>query len=289
MKLETQNVYRIHVSASKIWPTILCWLCIGFTLQALSGRVRGETITGIQVDNQSSVNPPEANRIFETESTLSTVTETGNTAWFTHRMAVRNWHEGLGAFAGQANKRNVIYQIDFTVNDPLNLGFHVDLENVIRGITTIAIGSNPTGGLSVANGLQLAAFTGDSAVPANALLDITGGTDGLSPLQSGTAAVYDEFVGSQSLGSYQGTTSFSLFFTSVPTPTTQVAFANQAFGIGEVIYGLGSIPSGFEDIDIDDLGHFLTVKVTYVPEPATLAILLSGVFALALRRRLSRE
>jgi hypothetical protein len=257
--------------------------CLGLLAASVASvsDLRADLITDISIFNQSSGPPSFPNLTFQTQSTLSSVTTVGSTAFFTHRMAV--WNR-LGANGGvaQINKGNVVYQMDFTVNDPLNQGYDISLNNVLRGISLIDITSNPNNALCWSTGLNLAAYDG-----AIFLAGVSGTTLGTGFKTAGYHALYEEYSGNQTLGSYLGTQAFSLLLTSIPTPTTNVAFANGATGNGEVIYGLGSIPSGFGQYDMDDLGHFLTVKVTMnaVPEPGTAGILCSALTCLLFTRR----
>ena len=52
-------------------------------------------------------------------------------------MAFVNTYEAGGGALEQTHPRNVVYQLDFTVNDPTNLGFDVDAANLLYGISSV--------------------------------------------------------------------------------------------------------------------------------------------------------
>ena len=247
-----------------------------------------QTIGSVAVVNQSGANPAPAHRTFLTQSTLSGVTNAGNTASFTHRMAARNEHTGLGGVA-QTNKGNVVFQIDFTVFDPDNLGFEINLESVIRNVSLLTIDTLVSGG-GFATGLALGATFNDSTMApgeyANMPLPIFGqGTPTTPSLNElGTVSRFSVSSVNATLGQYVGTTDFSFRFTSVTTPTTNVLFQNNATGHGLVHLGIGDMPEGFSDVDPDTLGHFLTVTAVFVPAPGAAALLALGGL-LGVRRR----
>lgn len=246
-------------------------ICLGVfsTLAVPVSQLCGDTITNIDVDNQSFGPAPDPNSGFQTQSTLTGVQTVGDTSFFTHRMAARNWLVANGSVA-QVHKGNVIYDLEFTVNDPLNLGYEISLENVLKGISLVDVGTNPTAGFCYSTGLNLASYYGSTF-----LAGISGSTLGTGFQTAGYHALYEEYTGTQFVGNFQGTNTFNFHFTSLVTPTTNVVFDNFAFGRGEVIYGLGSIPTGFEQYDMADLGHFLTVnvKMNAVPEPGSVGLL----------------
>lgn len=254
---------------------------------ARAGSISG--ISGISVINDSSPNPATENRFFDTESSVSPISLAGSTVSFTHRMAAYNSHTGLGGVA-QTNKRNVVFQLDFTVVDSASVGFTLDLEAIIRNITTLNLVTNP-GGFAMATGLHLGASFNDSTmepgVYENLPLPILGqSTPGVGLVSElGSYAVYQESIESATLGDYVGTTAFSFRFTSVTTSTTNVLFPNNATGNGAVNLGLGEIPEEFAGILPSDLGHFLTVSATFAPTPGAAALFGIGGLALVRRRR----
>lgn len=257
-----------------------CWPVLSVLLAA---PAFADPITVGDVVNFSSDNPSNPNRTFLTESTMSSVTGGGGFYSFTHRMASFNEHIATGGVA-QVNKRNVNFRFNFTVEDPGNAGYTINLDSLLRGISFI----NQTVGTStaVATGIALDARYGvnltdpsDSTQYTNLGSPIFGmSAAGTSTSGIGTNSAFGERLESAQLpgGVYTGTNTFSLYFTTATTPTTNVFFQNGHEGMGFVNFGLGSDVAGF-DVDPNDLGHFLTVNVQYmVPAPAGLAVLALG-------------
>jgi hypothetical protein len=259
---------------------------------ALAAPAAAQPVIVGSVYNFSSDNPSHPNRTFLTESTMSGITGGGGFYSFTHRMAAFNEHIATGGVA-QTNKRNVNFRFDFTVEDHSNVGYTINLESLLRGVSYInqTVGTSTalaTGiALDVRYGVNLA-DPSDSTQYTNLGSPIYGmSAAGTSVSGIGTNAAFGERYETGDLpgGVYTGTNTFSLYFTTVTTPTTNVLFQNNHEGMGFVNFGLGSDVAGF-DVDPSDLGHFFTVNVQYmVPSPAGLAVFALGGLMLRSRRR----
>lgn len=245
-------------------------LALGLLLSLIltAPDVLGQDVIGISVLNTSSEMPNSSDlveRFFETSSTLGELQVDGSSASFTHRLAFLN-SMAAGGGQVQVNKRNVILQVTFTVEDPDAVGYQVELSSVMRGVS--AIEQTEGDGLALATGLSVAATYGiDTTDPAEfSLLPGFYGqnTGGASVSGPGAAAELheDTVIGPLGSGMFVGTRTFSVFFSSVPTPTTNVLLPNGSIGAGFVNYGLGPDVGG-TGASPADLGHFLTVTVTF--------------------------
>lgn len=255
-------------------------------LFAVASSAYSIQLSNVVVNNDSSDAVLVGNRQFETQSTLFGVTSTQTSSVFSHRMAARNSHLATGGTA-QTHKRNVVFQITFTVDDPTNHGYALNLSALTKGVSRIeqSIGSSQ----ALATGLTLDTRVKELSDPNSEfqfLGSLSYSTASATVTGIGSNLVVGENSGEVALGQFVGTRTFQVNFTSVTTPTTNVLFQNNAQGSGDVLYGLGDIPAGL-GLQLDDLGHFFTVEATFepIPEPATLASLALGGLILSRRRR----
>ncbi len=180
-------------------------------------------------------------------------------------MSFLNSNIGTGGLA-LVNKRNVIFELSFTVEDPGEHGFLLRIDELMKGISSITLAST-AGGTAIATGLGCLAEYDDStdALETYSLIGSFVGT-GTSPVQTadvGTVSALQERSNTADLGPYYGTTSFVLRFNSLFTPTTNVVFPNNGTGSGFVMYGYGEVPPGFDEVEAADLGHFLTITAAF--------------------------
>lgn len=227
--------------------------------------LQAQTISSIAVDNTSSPDPGTANRVFLTQSTLGAVEVDDLRVLFTHRMAFYNEQTANGAIA-QTNKRNVIYEIAFTVEDPQEQGFLLRLDSLMNGISEIDWETGETGS-AVATGVMFSA-TYDDSTDAPGTFSLIPNVFGQSTPGLSISSPQRQVQGQSSarvanLGPYVGTTDFVFRFTTSGTPTTNVLFPNSATGFGSVGYGLGVLPTEFETVDPLTLGHFLMFTVAF--------------------------
>ncbi|MFG0292645.1 MAG: hypothetical protein ACF8MJ_05775 [Phycisphaerales bacterium JB050] len=223
----------------------------------------GQSITGVSSINNSSDDPVDADREFHTAIQVSAVEDGVLQSTFVQRTAFRNTHIGLGGLA-QVNKRSVAFDLTFTVEDPNEHGFLIRIDEFMQGVSAIQLDEGV--GTALATGLSMLAEYDDSTdaadtfVPIGSLVGL--GTPGVNISEPGAMAELYERAESADLGPYYGTTTFTLRFNSFFSPTTNVVFPNHAIGSGEVLYGIGSVPSEFE-VTASDLGHFLTITASF--------------------------
>jgi hypothetical protein len=234
---------------------------------ACGGGALAQSISAVSVENTSSAEQSAPLATFTTNSTLYPPSLDGAIASVTHRMAARNRRIAAGN-AAQVNKRNVIFQMDFTVLDPANLGFRLSVESVIRGISAVEQSGVAEGSTAFATGLVYSVTWDDSTDDPETYSTLGllqgGGTPILYISASESAAELQEDTRAGNLGVYVGDTTFSFRFTSVTTPTTNLLFGNFVIGEGLVEYGVGPLPPGFEDVSAADLGHFLTFRALFL-------------------------
>lgn len=247
-------------------------LCFGIVLTSCN-TIEAAFISFTSVTNTSSAIENTAQATFNTQSILSPVQSLGVVQTFSHRMAFVNTYIADGG-AAQVHKRNVAFQLDFTVLDATNSGFEVDLSSFLRGISSVTLSALVNGtGSGTVTGANFAVAIDDSTDAPDTygnLVSLFTDADGTQVSDIlGTSTVDTQDTAQTSLGIYYGTTSFSLRFTTATTPTTNVIFGNNREGFGEIDFGLGSLAAAQSPVvDPAELGHFVTVTVTsLVPEP----------------------
>lgn len=224
-----------------------------------------QTIGAVEVTDTSSPNPANGLATFVTQSILGPVTSDGLAVGFTHRMAAHNTRIATGTVA-QVNKRSLVFEIVFTVEDPEQQGYTLGFDSLIQNISTIQWTGGP-GTTAWSTGLALDVRYDDTDNGEEDFEVLTGlfaqATDGVTVTEWGSAAVFESSTATGSLGPYTGTNRFAVRITTVTTPTTNVAFPNSATGSGSVNLGLGGVSDSYPDINPADLGHFLTVTATF--------------------------
>lgn len=233
------------------------------------------SITNVSVINNSSADENFPTRSFETQSTLSPVATSGATSSFNHHMAFRNQFTGTGGVA-QIHRRNVIFTIDFTVEDPSNNGFTLEADSSLFGASEVTV---TTDGRGDATGASFFIEYDDSTDPPGTFSTLVGlftTTSGVTATNFGSSSIEDDDSAQVAIGNYIGTTSFTFNFTTIGTPTTNVFFQNGDTGSGEVDY-----------LSLPDYGHFVKFTATsVVPEPGTMGLLsVALASAVSLRRR----
>lgn len=261
--------------------SLACLLAAGLCFCCATASAQ---ITGISTTDNSSA---AGSQIFLHQTSVSPVTTSGNTAEFVHTAQLLNEAMYSGG-AAQVNARNSSFQLAFTVEDPNNAGFTVEIDQLLRGYSQVSV----TSGRGDATGVSYFVQAGDSTDAPGTLsnrVDLFIGTDGvtvnLGPSDPpATARELFESTDSDVFGSYVGATDFVLDYTTFFSPTTNVFFQNNSVGSGAVNYGLGVLLAN-DPLNQSQLGHFLTVRTTFnIPEPNS-ALLLALVSLGTVARR----
>jgi hypothetical protein len=233
------------------------------------------SITNIIVTNNSAANENLPTRSFQTQSALLPVTTSGLTTYFNHHMAFRNQFTASGGVA-QTHRRNVIFTIDFTVEDPSNHGFTLEADSGLFGTSAVTVTSAGRGDATGASFFVEYDDSTDAPGTFSTLTSLFTTTSGVNATNFGSSSVVDDDFADVVVGNYVGTTSFSFNFTTVVTPTTNVFFQNNQTGFGEVDYLSSPL-----------YGHVVKFTATsLVPEPSGMALLTAALSCgITLRRR----
>lgn len=265
------------------------------------------TISAVTITNNST--PDETDTLsggrlheFRTASSIGGPVSGSGSLELTTQMQWYNGHLATGGVA-QTHKRNVVYDLSFTVLDPTNSGYTLSIDTVMRGHSTaIWTGSSNTSSPSsaiTATGTTLSGrFDSDlsdaidelgSQVGDLTILGALGGTSANDVVTRGDSALNQSR--SFAAGSLSGTRTFGLRFTTATSSSTNVLAQNGEQGQGSVRYGLNNLLTGLDlsgqpqagDLSNDQLGHFVTIRLTdlvtdpgTLPSPGSLWLLLGG-------------
>jgi hypothetical protein len=270
--------------------------------------VSAAAITNISVVNNSSPSNliAQADRIreFRTEvTTPATATVNGNEISFTNRVAWMSAHRVLPPSGLPLTWGNsVAYDILFTIEDPLNQGYTLEIDSLARGYLTAEFDSN----LGV---FPSAVFASGTLMAAT--LNTGSGFGGLippimPPTEVATATATNAFVnelvegsGTHNAGFFAGTRSFVLRYSTI---ASNAGAALQNFNTGEanVRFGLNPTSNLFENATYpgpdreaaSQHGHFVTIRATFegdiaseVPEPGTFVLISAAFVMLGIARR----
>ncbi len=259
----------------------------------------GASITNITVMNNSggSFVSDEGYRVreFRTESfTPAKGTPSGNSVSFTNRFA---WMSAQRVFPGRSDvllshASTVAYDLTFTVDDPLSLGYSLTIDSLIRGYVTAFWESNSSAFPSVvfAAGTGMAATFNDGSGFGPLIPELA--TD----LEIATATDANPFVnrlvsraGGYAADTYTGTRVFTLRYS---TMANNASAALQNFNTGEADVRFGLDPTstlflnaaypGVDGEAANTHGHFLTITADFneqpspVPEPGSFSLMLAA-------------
>jgi hypothetical protein len=290
-------------------------IILGFALALVASGATAFTITDVNIVNDSSENEDEEQATFPssprqhsleffTSHEIGSPAISGGAIELTTQFRFYNGFRGEGGFA-QLHKRNVVYDLLFTVQDEQNSGYTLDISTRALGY---AAALWTTGTSSVrATGIDLSGrFDEDMTDGLDTLtsvafqlvdLTIVDAVTAISPVGGGLVTVLQDSSTEFSAGEYEGTRQFGLRFTSVITPTTNVLIQNDDQGQGSVRFGLSNISNTLDatgaglpgDLNPSDLGHFVTLRVaprtTTIPAPSAISIFVLGLAGLFFTRR----
>ena len=184
--------------------------------------------------------------------------------------------------------RTLGYAMNFTVEDPLNEGYTIDIDHHLRGYVTVSREEPVTVGVS-GGGTMLGSFDDGSGPVVQVGLNVFG--DGLTihgtdPESFGNKLIDKTFSGYTS-PVYTGTRTFTVAFSSHPSPALTSVIGN--FGGGETEARFGLLPTHASsgdpsrpdflyaevpgDLTPSDLGHFLDIHVTSQNPPDVCSLL----------------
>ncbi len=243
------------------------------------------TITNI-LSNDTSAPDESMPQVWTHQTSVSPLTTVGNEVSFTHHAQLLN-AASFGGGVAQTHPRRSSFVLSFTVEDPTNAGFTLDIEQLLRGYSSVEVSSGQGDATGVSYFVQVDDSTDAPGTLSNdvSLFINTSGVTGTGTAGGPPTVVraLGESSSSETFGSFVGTTDFVFDYTTFFTPTTNVFFQNNSVGSGQINYGLApTLPT--DDYDPTELGHFFTVTATFVPEPASAALLGLGGLA-CLRRR----
>lgn len=279
--------------STRQWPRIGTAIC-GLAAFMFASPVGAVSVTDVFVNNTSDANQNIYGAVsgrtieFQTAvSGISPVSTTGLTSQFTTHVSWFLGHEvdpGSFPFANIAQK-HVSYEVAFTVQDPLNIGYHLAVDTDLFGYLTSVYDS----GAQTLNGTQASgtALYGkiDTGSGFGSLINnLTVTPDGAEVAKanyldpSDNVLVQDE--SNYNGGDFVGTRNFRLQFSSRPSPNVSSILQNNIWGRNGVRFGLNPTDSDLSELLTpgadgelaSDLGHFVNVLVTAkgtVPAPET--------------------
>jgi hypothetical protein len=209
---------------------------------------------------------------------------------------------------GLITLNQLIYEVHFTVDDPGNVGYHLQMDTLLRGFIEGRVdgtSSPPSPFVDPSVHTDAASMTGyfdDGSgsgfvgpVGQLALFGTSDHADGVG------ASFSDERLASASFsaGDFIGTRNFAVLFSPAPSYSFLTIMNNYTKGEAGLRYGAHTTQSGLtfdtpgpDGVPADDLGHFLTVTASFsqseTPEPASYMLYGAGLAAVGLFRRRQR-
>ena len=286
-------------------------LCRFTLLSLLMGPtfLNAATISTVNIVNTSapdSISPVGVGRYgeFATQTNLGAVNISGDTASFTHQMQFYNGYfiGPGGPTVALTHQRNVSYDLTFTVEDPTNIGYSLEIETLLRGYSTAQWTFGGSNNAVVATG---ATFSGRIDTDTTDATDTLGIQINSLTIGTGGATANATNTFTNNLGqntdfysslAFSGTREFALRFTTFGSGNTNIFLQNGQQGQGSVRFGLANAdstlnPSGQPGGDAftpNNLGHFVTVNAVFneiIPEPATSATAFIALASAGVRRR----
>lgn len=231
------------------------------------------TVTNISNPNQLSGTGPSITREYKSQTFGDSIaTIDGAVSSFSSGL---KWFQGMqvvqpdGPNFALIYRKNIGYEIEFTVTDEDNLGYNIDVDYAITGASSVRRDANIQ--VNAGSGLLLGRLNGvhySGFFISGKGLAISANETPVLQTNAGTNA--KSFSAPQT---YYGTQTFTISFSSFPSPALVNIFQN--YGAGESIMQYGLSPSspyfdlGNETggLDAEDLGLSATIRVTNLVEP----------------------
>lgn len=178
--------------------------------------------------------------------------------------------------------RQVGYSITFTVEDPLMQGYQINVAHELRGYLTVER-EEPIM-VSAFSGVMIGKLIDGICDPSTIYRPYTCNKNKLSVYSGGLSVRADDpepfqnklvtYSNNFDSNTYIGSNTFTISFSSSPSPMTTTIFQNFGGGEANLRFGLaGSLPqltnAGYPGVDGEgaaDLGHFVSVTVTAVEQ-----------------------
>ena len=284
----------------------LCAAGIGLTVSG--SPATAATVSGLSSANTSAgTSHTGSTGLSRSYDSLNTqvqpaITTNGVTTFSYHHQWTNAIHvdQPAGPSFALTNNKATGYTLSFTVEDPASTGYSIDVDAILRG-DLFADWDTPQSGspsVTASGGIMSATFDNDTTDPvvAQSVTDLflnAGSTNATQTDPSSMMAI--DLQASHNLGTFYGTRSFALAFTTFGS-STSVFMGNHGAGEASARFGLdaqhsGNLGSPLFDHAVYDVnetpsldGHFVDVTITSIPEPSSgLALLVLA--SLSTRRR----
>ncbi|SFD50198.1 thrombospondin type 3 repeat-containing protein [Pseudoalteromonas denitrificans] len=263
------------VNFSKYLLLILTTSAVLFSTPSIAITISDVSTTNFSNSDHYQDDGNSLYREYSSNLDITTVTNNNNDAIINGHLA---WFHGMrvdqpeGPNFALIYRHNIGYEITFTVNDPIEEGYEISIEQHMKGLITVsreeAISVSATAGLMLG---RVDEHQGDGPIHL-AGFSISGG--GLSVDSEATDTVQtitiDETDTQNLATQYIGTHTFTMSFSSFPSPALVSIFQNSGGGETSIQFGVTSNQDAFLYgnatqnglIDLTPLGHFSQINIT---------------------------